>query len=625
MSALPVRHQCGLCAVAQERLNDAMLRGREGLLLKNVDSPYVLALRGQDWLKFKPDRVEGMHDSFDLLLLGGYYGEGTRSARAGDVSHFLLGVVEKVDPGSGERPQSVYAFCKVGSGYKDAELQELRERMQPHWTPYNARASYPWLMGWKGEAGDVPDVVIRPELSMLMEVKVYEIIPCRKAKFHAEFTCRFPRVVRWRWDKEWYEAMDIDRLRDLAKEDRVRGAEQRNAQGPLTTHAAEVDIEDGWGLAGGGGGGGGGGTAGGVGGKRKKRGARAADSAKPRVGGAVLSLFQATDLSHVQRRSSLLEGAVLCVMTTAASGPQSKVALERLIAEHGGGVSQHPLEQPSFLCILADDSASMRVAHHIRKRRFDVLSPQWLLDSVAAGRQLPWTASSRYVFSATAATLTRQRQEVDEWGDSLDKDLASVDELRHLIAEVRGSGRAPSHPFVAALRADAEEPPSRPPPPLLPPVPAAANPPAGIARLRHALDADEKRALDEATRAVDGVDEEHVFHGLTVGVTDAVRRSGDERCALSQLLLRLYGAALVQLPPWSEARSADGLHAPHLTHVLMSLDGVDDRRVQAEADGNEVAEFEEERRRWTLEEGAAPITAEWVIAHATQALKERGG
>ena len=40
----------------------------------------------------KPDYVDGMGETLDLVVLGGYFGEGKR--RAGQASHFLLGVMD---------------------------------------------------------------------------------------------------------------------------------------------------------------------------------------------------------------------------------------------------------------------------------------------------------------------------------------------------------------------------------------------------------------------------------------------------------------------------------------------------------------------------------------------------
>ena len=57
-----------------DHLNDAVYRGMEGLLLKAAGGQYGLNERSASWIKFKPDFVSGLHDTLDLLLVGGYYG-----------------------------------------------------------------------------------------------------------------------------------------------------------------------------------------------------------------------------------------------------------------------------------------------------------------------------------------------------------------------------------------------------------------------------------------------------------------------------------------------------------------------------------------------------------------------
>ena len=57
-----------------DHLNDAVYRGMEGLVLKAAGGQYGLAERTASWIKFKPDFVSGLHDTLDLLLVGGYYG-----------------------------------------------------------------------------------------------------------------------------------------------------------------------------------------------------------------------------------------------------------------------------------------------------------------------------------------------------------------------------------------------------------------------------------------------------------------------------------------------------------------------------------------------------------------------
>ena len=57
-------------------LDRAMSKGYEGSVFKSLGAPYVPAARDHDWIKLKPDYVNGMGDNLDLLIIGGYYGEG---------------------------------------------------------------------------------------------------------------------------------------------------------------------------------------------------------------------------------------------------------------------------------------------------------------------------------------------------------------------------------------------------------------------------------------------------------------------------------------------------------------------------------------------------------------------
>lgn len=61
--------------------------------MKNLKAPYRLSQRTDEWIKIKPDYIDGMSENLDLIVLGGYFGDGSR--RAGGVSHFLLGVIDE--------------------------------------------------------------------------------------------------------------------------------------------------------------------------------------------------------------------------------------------------------------------------------------------------------------------------------------------------------------------------------------------------------------------------------------------------------------------------------------------------------------------------------------------------
>ena len=75
----------------------------------------------------------------------------------------------------------------------------------------NLKPSY--LVGnWKPKLDDKPDCYINylPN-SLILEVKAAELIA--SDAFGAPVTVRFPRVAKIRYDKDWNEAMDLNRLK----------------------------------------------------------------------------------------------------------------------------------------------------------------------------------------------------------------------------------------------------------------------------------------------------------------------------------------------------------------------------------------------------------------------------
>jgi DNA ligase-4 len=189
-----------------ERLEHVLDRGLEGLVLKNLESAYQPNERHGGWVKLKPEYVEGMTDTLDLLIIGAYYGKGKR--RSGRLSQYLLAVAEKPRDPSME-PSVFYAFCKVGTGLAQSEEEKIQEMLKPYWKPYSSNSNVDFLFPWKPSKDDIPDAIIdKPEHSIILEVLAGGIH--RNAKYPAGCTLRFPRIKNIRYTKPWQDCCTLN-------------------------------------------------------------------------------------------------------------------------------------------------------------------------------------------------------------------------------------------------------------------------------------------------------------------------------------------------------------------------------------------------------------------------------
>ena len=186
---------------AQKFFDESIAAGCEGVMAKSLsaESTYRAGARGFWWIKYKREYTQGLADSIDGVVVGGFHGRGRRAGRYGAL------LLATYDPAN-DRFES---FCKVGSGFDDVGLAELPEKLKPFEVPERPEGILTEL---------VPDQWMRPGLVLEVRGAELTLSPNHRAAFGqvrpgTGFALRFPRFTgRYRDDKGPTDATTSDEL-----------------------------------------------------------------------------------------------------------------------------------------------------------------------------------------------------------------------------------------------------------------------------------------------------------------------------------------------------------------------------------------------------------------------------
>ena len=146
-----------------EYFEQAMARGNEGLMIKDLESPYMPGRRGRWWLKLKRELA-----TLDVVVTAAEFGHGKRIHVLSDYTFAVRKGEELVNIG------------KAYSGLTDKEIAELTEWFLAHTTADH------------GHLREVePEIVLEVAFNAIM----------RSDRYDSGFALRFPRIVRVRTDK----------------------------------------------------------------------------------------------------------------------------------------------------------------------------------------------------------------------------------------------------------------------------------------------------------------------------------------------------------------------------------------------------------------------------------------
>ncbi|MEM2485548.1 MAG: ATP-dependent DNA ligase, partial [Candidatus Caldarchaeum sp.] len=185
---------------------EAVENGCEGVIVKSVaeDSVYRAGARGWQWIKFKRDYRSEMIDTVDLVVVGAFHGKGRRKGRFGAL------LMAAYDPG-----RDVFqTACKVGSGFKDEDLERFTETLNKLKIPHKS-ARVDSLMQ--------PDIWVEPRVVLEIigaEVTLSPVHTCARDVLKEGYGLgiRFPRYTgRLRDDKKPEDATTSEEIVEMYK------------------------------------------------------------------------------------------------------------------------------------------------------------------------------------------------------------------------------------------------------------------------------------------------------------------------------------------------------------------------------------------------------------------------
>ena len=180
-----------------QKFFDRMLKdNQEGIMIKSLEGNYQAGTRGWNWIKWKKDYMGDVSDTFDLVVVGAFYGRGKRSGTYGAL----------LCASYNEKEDLFETVCKLGTGLTDEMLEELPKKLKK-----DQRVKPAPRLSVKKEM--LADVWFMPD--MVVEVLAAEVT---KSPFHTcagGYALRFPRFLRIRDDKKAEQATTSKEIREM--------------------------------------------------------------------------------------------------------------------------------------------------------------------------------------------------------------------------------------------------------------------------------------------------------------------------------------------------------------------------------------------------------------------------
>ncbi|CAL9082841.1 unnamed protein product [Musa acuminata var. zebrina] len=362
----------------------------EGIVLKDLGSKWEPGDRSGKWLKLKPDYIHAGSD-LDVVIIGGYFGSGRRG---GEVSQFLVGLAELSDHTS--YPKRFISFCRVGSGLSNDELNALVAKLKPYFRKNEYPKRVPHFYEVTNNSKERPDVWIEsPDKSIVISI-TSDIRTVKSEVFAAPYGLRFPRITRVRYDKPWYECLDVQSFIELVQSSNgnTRRADDAGLQNENPKHT-----------------------------RNTRRGERKKVTVVP-------AHFIQTDTSDVREETFIFANMVFYFVNIPPS--YSVDYFHKVVVENGGTFSMN-LNDSVTHCIAAEKKAGIKyqaAVHH-----GDVIHYSWVLDCCKQKRLLH--LQPKYFLFFAGPSRKKILEEFDAFSDHYYWDL-DVTDIKQIFSNIVG-------------------------------------------------------------------------------------------------------------------------------------------------------------------------------------------
>ncbi|KAH9932654.1 hypothetical protein B0H21DRAFT_878850 [Amylocystis lapponica] len=345
---------------------------KDGLVIKHPDSEYILNGRNKDWIKVKPEYMDNMGETVDVIVVAGNYGSGRRS---GGVSTLICAVLDDRNPDATDGEPQYSSFVRIGTGLSYADYIWIRHKP---WKTWDTRKPPSFLQVSPKGSEDKGDVYLEPADSFIVKVKASEITS--SDLYHLGLTMRFPRALLIRDDLGVSDCMTASDV-------------LRNLQTVKKRKMVEDDGKP----------------------KKKKKTAKQV---------SVMREYQGVDLKDVEVQSDLFEGMKFMVASDPKSrtGEQDKKDLLRLIRANGGSYVQIAKKDPDILVVYGGKITPYDIKLIMNKGVYDIIRPQWITDCISTENGLIWILPYLKAFFQILFHATLKRTEKEEYEEEEDSE-----------------------------------------------------------------------------------------------------------------------------------------------------------------------------------------------------------